>query len=90
MNYKKSLLIFGVSSWAALGFYRGTVDYEYNRLYNEPAMYTNMVVRGLHGSMLYLFPVTISIMMYKELYRLEINLRNIASEKYGDFYNKLI
>jgi len=91
---KKFLFSIGLVTWGGLGFVRGTNEYIYvNHRFdykNQNIRYTPMVVHGLYGICIYASPITLVYVIYKELYRLEINLRNLEDEKHGDFYNKVL
>ncbi len=56
----------------------------------EKIMYSKCILHGLFGGIVYnnlfFMPVTIS----KEVYRLEINLRNIEDGKKTEFYNSVL
>lgn len=52
--------------------------------------YFSMIGYGLCGIMIYVNPIITPIVFVKEMYRLEINLRNIDNEKKTNFYNKLL
>jgi hypothetical protein len=79
------------AGWIGLGFYRGikAYNYSYNK-YNkdESYMYIYSMGHGCRGSFYYVlfFP----IMIHKEFYRLEVNMRNIEKEKESRYYNELI
>jgi hypothetical protein len=79
------------AGWFGLGFYRGikAYNYSYNK-YNkdESYMYIYSMGHGCRGSFYYLlfFP----IMIHKEIYRFEVNIRNIEKEKESRYYNELI
>ena len=45
---------------------------------------------GIAGSVVYIVPTTGVLMVSKELYRLEVNLRGLEEEKNSDFYNRLL
>lgn len=96
MKIKHSIAITGYISWCGLGFIRGMNDYKYtyNKYkidkINEPYLYINSLTRGFFGIILYSNPALIPFLIYKELYRLEINLRNLENEKNSDYYKKLI
>ena len=78
------------TGWIGLGFYRGikAYNYSYNK-YNkdESYMYIYSMGHGCRGSFYYLlfFP----IMIHKEFYRFEVNIRNIEKNfnliKYAKF-----
>jgi len=93
MKIKHSIAITGYISWCGLGFLRGMDDYKYN--YNKykidkPYIYTNLVTNGFLGMILYANPAFLPFLIYKEIYRLEINLRNLENEKNSDYYKELL
>ena len=51
--------------------------------------YMTSMLYGLAGSFLYLYPVTGVIYIFKEIYRLEINVRGIDDAKKTSYYNSL-
>ena len=92
MTLKYSIAAIGYASWCGLGFVRGTQDYafNYNRFdKNKPYMYIRSFMYGNLGIILYANPILLPIFLYKETYRLEINLRNLENEKNSSFYNEL-
>ena len=83
-----------IPPWVALGFYRGTRSYEYdyekqfieyekNKEYTKPPqyLYSNCVGVGLFGIIIYANPFFVPIILGKEIYRLEVNLRGLEKEK---------
>ncbi len=89
MNLKKSLSIICFSSWCGLGFFRGTNYYKYKKKEKENYLYINSAIHGFFGAFIYANPCFLPITVYKEIYRLEINLRNLENEKNKDFYDLL-
>ena len=90
---KYSIGIMSYTSWCGIGFLRGINDYKYN--YNkydktEPYMYSNSICYGFFGMILYANPAFMPITIYREIYRLEINLRNMEDEKKNRSYNDII
>lgn len=84
---KMKYLILGCS-WCGLGFYRGVKDYNYtyNRYKkNEPYIYLNSVVDGFLGIFMYANPALLPVTIHKELYRLEVDIRNL--EKDSKYYS---
>lgn len=70
---------------------------KYPDLTNEPRQpvkpsyfYFSMIGYGLFGILVYINPIIMPIVFVKEMYRLEINLRNIDNEKKTNFYNKVL
>lgn len=91
-NYSKTL-IGCCASWGGLGFIRGINSYKYNYYKyetNKPYIYSRSIINGFFGIIIYANPVLIPILIYKEIYRLEINLRNLENEKKSNFYNDLL
>lgn len=84
----KCSIIAGYTCWCGLGFYRGVkyYNYTYNR-YNkdEPYLYLYSIGEGIFGTFTYVLPPFIPFTLYKELYRLEVNIRNL--EKDRKYYN---
>ena len=89
MSTKNKCIIMSVTLWGGLGFIRGVQSYNFNN-YNTHVLYTDKLINGLFGSLCYLNPTSTFFMVYKEVYRLEVNLFNIKIEKESNFYNKLI
>jgi hypothetical protein len=97
MNIKKTLLLItGYTSWCGLGFIRGINSYKYNNKYNnnkyekkEDYLYVNSVCNGFYGVTIYANPVFLPFLLHKEIYRLEVNLRNLKNEKNTKYYNTL-
>jgi hypothetical protein len=85
------------TTWCGLGFIRGINYYKYKyykyKYYKyeqkDPYMYLSLILNGLFGSIIYGNPCFLPITIYKEIYRFEINMRNIENEKKTDFYNEL-
>ena len=83
------LLVTSISIWGSIGFIRGVQSYNFET--NEIAkLYTDKFMNGFVGLFLYINPATFTFMLYKEMYRLEVNAFNIKREKESNFYNKLI
>ena len=95
MLNKMKLFKIGATAWGSLGFYRGVQSYNYNNefankgKYNPEQYYryTECIREGFTGSVLYLFPLSIPHMFHKEMYRLEINIRD--EPKFSDYYDLL-
>ena len=91
MNNK--LLIGALGLYGCLGFYRGLNSYDhymkksYNR--DKKVMFVDKFGYGLIGIILYANPLLIPISIYKESYKLEVDIRNLEDEKKGDRYNEL-
>ena len=90
---KYSIAIIGYTSWCGLGFIRGMNSHKYfhNKYENEePYLYSNMLINGVFGTLLYAVPILSPYFIYKEIYRLEIDVRNLENGKKSSFYNDLI
>lgn len=93
MNIKYSIAAIGYTGWCGLGFVRGINSYKYSHnKYNEKAsyLYSDSIVNGISGIFVYAFPFALPITVYKELYRLEVNVRNLEDDKKSSLYNYLI
>jgi hypothetical protein len=90
---KNNYLKIAYAGWCGLGFYRGikAYNYSYNK-YNkdESYMYVYSIGHGCRGSFYYVFPIFFPIMIHKEIYRFEVNMRNIEKEKASSYYNELL
>ena len=79
------------SAWSALGFKRGINSYDYS--YNKDSrqdLYLQKGIWGVTSTMAYINPCTFFIVLYKEIYRLEVNLRGLEDEKKTDYYNEVL
>jgi hypothetical protein len=92
-NIKKFISPSLCIGWCLLGFYRGqnSYDYRYSKDYYkyESYLYSQRIIHGFFGMAMYALPVFIFITIPKELFRLEVNIRNLEYEKNEDYYNKL-
>ncbi len=91
INYSKAIIAY--SSWCGLGYFRGVNSYKYSlNKYDtkEPHLYITSFLSGFYGIFVYFNPVFLPYLMYKELYRLEVNLRNLENEKKSRFYNEIL
>ena len=90
---KKDLLVFVTGTgWSVLGFNRGLQSYEYTyhkSMHKEPYLYIHKGQHGFMGLFLYINPFLLPLTLYKEMYRLEVNLRGLEEEKKTDYYNHL-
>ena len=88
---KYFISILGYTSWCGLGFFRGVNYYKYKCSINDnPYIYSNSIVDGVLGIFLYGNPILLPVTIHKELYKLEINIRNLENEKKSIYYNELI
>jgi hypothetical protein len=90
MNRIKLLLKIGGVSLSLLGFNRGMNDYEFRITNYNKKIYSMKIWYGIFGVMTYLNPVLLIFTIPKEMYRLEVNLRNMDDEKKTNFYNTLL
>lgn len=89
---KYSIIIFPIT-WCGLGLFRGVNYYKY--IYNrydkkKPFLYTNSIIFALIGIFVYANPLFLPFTIHKELYRLEINTRNLGTDKDSNYYNDLL
>ena len=99
MFNKKNLIITTSISWSLLGFTRGINNYDSDYNYeksnmvskkNSSYLYSTKIMYGLLGSFIYMNPIFIIITIPKEIYRFEVNLRNLEDEKKSIYYKNLI
>jgi hypothetical protein len=93
MNIKYSISLISYGSWCGLGFIRGINSYKYNYIKcekNTDYLYVNLTFHGFIGIAMYANLFFLPFSLYKELYRLEINVRNLENKKNSKFYNDLI
>ena len=90
---KKYLLSLAGICWAGVGFNRGIEEYDYKHKYNEyykkKYLHTDRFCSGFFVSILYVNPAFLPFIIYKEIYRLEVNYRGLEDEKNSDYYNKI-
>ena len=79
----------GLFGWTALGYYRGVQEYNYYRK-NRPCLYSEQFGRGLLGSFIYINPLSGLLMVQKEIYRFEVNIRSLEYEKQTDYYRRVM
>ena len=89
MSTKQKCIIGTFTLWGTLGFVRGVQSYNFETPLTN-ILYTDRVLNGIMGISLYIYPITSIFMLYKEVYRLEVKLFNIKTEKESKFYNKLL
>jgi hypothetical protein len=78
-------------TWLGLGFKRGLDMYHYEKeTCKKPYMYTNLIMTGFKGLIIYTLPPFIPILLYKEFCRLEINIRKLENEKKTSFYRDIL
>ena len=94
LNLTNTTAIGGLSilfGWCIVGYHRGASHYEYYAFkYNLP--YSNMcrIRYGIAGTLVYMLPITIPIVVSKEIMRMDINIRNMEHEKKGEYYNRIL
>ena len=99
-NTKRIIGLIPIFGWTSLGFIRGLNSYNYNysnnKLYRnsekaaKPPLYLHKIAWGVGGIFWYLNPVTFCFVLYKEVYRIEVNLRGLEDEKKTDYYNEVL
>lgn len=81
----------GYVGWCGLGVLRGIQSYKYETVKNDKEyFYSSCILHGFIGVIVYGNPVALPYTAYKEIYRLEVNLRNIENEKKTTFYNAVL
>ena len=93
IKIKYSIAIIGTTSWSGLGFVRGVNYYTYfhNKYENKkPYLYSELIKNGLSGIFVYINPILLPFTIQKELYRLEIDIRNLKECKDTDYYYSLL
>jgi len=61
-----------------------------NDKFNKPEIfYINRFLTGTYGLFMYINPFFVPIFIYKELYRLEVNIRGLDEEKKTKKYNEV-
>jgi hypothetical protein len=85
-NIKIAIMI----GWPMLGFKRGIDSYFYcysNQ--NKVPLYLDGFFWGIGGTVAHVFPPFIFFSLYRELYRLEVNIRGLENEKNTLYYNNV-
>jgi len=78
---KKEKLIIVGGLWLSLGMYRGIKKYNYeNDKTNKDYMYTNSLMNGAIGVIVYANPFFLPLNLYNEIWRLEVHLRNLPKD----------
>ena len=83
------LPVIGYVGWCGLGFIRGTNSYRHHKYEKEEYLYLNSACYGFCGILLYANPFLLPVSLYKEMYRFEVNARNLEKDKKSDYYNNL-
>ena len=92
MSKKEIVALVTGTSWTLLGCKRGLQSYDYHYHKSTPKetyFYLSKGQQGFLGIFLYLNPLLFPFHLYKEMYRLEVNLRGLEEEKKTDYYNQL-
>jgi hypothetical protein len=98
-NTKRIIGLIPIFGWPSLGFIRGLNSYDYNYSHNKlykhyekakHPFYLDKLAWGIFSAFAYLNPVTGLFGLYKEVYRLEVNLRGLEDEKKTDYYNEVL
>ena len=78
--------------WPFLGFYRGVESYNfnYNKGNDKNYMYIYGIGNGFCGMIFYANVFLLPFTIYKEFYRLEVNIRNLENEKKSNYYYDLL
>lgn len=58
-------------------------------IHTETYLYISKGQQGLLGIFLYTNPFLVPFILYKEMYRLEVNIRGLEEEKKTDYYNTI-
>ncbi len=97
MSLRRYIAMGGFCGLGLLGFQRGTHSYKYelkrlNTRYNtkENFFYFEYLMNGVFGTIMYMLPPMWFVVGHREIYRLEVNLRNLEDEKQTDMYNRLM
>jgi len=97
MNNSNIITRLTISAWCLLGLKRGLNSYDYN--YSKNKIYRNSLIGPFYidkvgwrlvSSLAYINPATFLFVLYKEVYRLEVNLRGLEDEKKTDYYNEVM
>ncbi len=92
MNNVKRNIIGVWCAWCALGFTRGVQSYNYffpKWNTNKVPLYSDKIVWGFWGALYYANPFFAPFNLYKEMYRLEVNIRGLEDEKNTDYYKSV-
>jgi hypothetical protein len=96
LKIKKIAITYGI--WCGIGFKRGIDNYNYDvdriNSYRKDGnkiqyLYINALGMGMCGLCIYANLLTFPFTIYKELYRLEVNTKDLVDEKVKSYYNNL-
>ena len=93
MKIKYVIASIGYTSWCGLGFIRGINSYKYNNNKydkNETFIYSASIFYGTFGIIMYGNPILIPLFIHKEIYRLEVDVRNLEREKIKSYYTDIL
>jgi hypothetical protein len=84
----KTISLLGYTGWCGLGFIRGVKSYAYEKKKTtlDTYLYLNAVGYGCCGILLYANPFLMPLSIYKEIYRLEVTVRQLDKT---DYYHQL-
>ncbi len=84
----KTLSLLGYTTWCGLGFIRGVNSYAYEKKKTnmDTYLYLNAVGYGCCGILFYANPCLMPLSIYKEIYRLEVTVRQLEKT---DYYHQL-
>ena len=83
------VILSSLVGWGILGFTRGLSNYDF---YTSPEnyYYKNRILHGICGTIVYTNPILAILVLNKELFRLEVEIRSLTPEKdkprYYDFF----
>jgi hypothetical protein len=81
-------------AWSLLGFKRGVNSYDASHKkdhqYQYQYLYLHKGLWGIGSALAYINPFTFFIVLYKEAYRLEVELRGLEEEKLTKHYNEVL
>ena len=79
------------ASWSGLGYIRGINSYKYHHNKYETEKKEDYLYASLMlGIGIYANPFLLPFTIYKEIYRFEVDVRNLEDEKKTRFYNSLL
>ena len=88
---RKNLLYLSGTVWGMVGFNRGIIRYEYEHKHDKKSyFYIDKICSGIVGLFIYINPSPFPFVIYKEIYRLEINLRGLEEKKDTQDYHNFI
>ena len=86
----RTFSILGYTGWCGLGFLRGIHSYTYqHKKHDTNYFYLDSIGYGVGGAVYYANPLFLPFSVYKEMYRFEVNVRQLEHEKKTDYYHVL-